>query len=156
MQPGDYFEWDFKNFSNDGFKDIFLDKGGNAPERFDLLLSVPSTKRFKKVLKFDVFPAPNKIPGTKYYYSYHKNGCADNDWVSDLFYIHDYKAVEIGKIDGVGCGSDKTPTAIYIFKIKNTKKELLKTLPIDIIIKYRENKWGFIKQYWIKNYKSFL
>gem|GEM_PF-5245252 len=33
-------------------------------------------------------PPPQRINGTHYFYSYHKSGCADMDWDSDLFYIH--------------------------------------------------------------------
>jgi hypothetical protein len=35
-------------------------------------------------------------------------------------------------------------------------KELVKTLPLNTIEKYKDYKWGFIKQFWTKNYSSFL
>src|SRR5688500_375935 len=57
-QPGDYSSWHFEDFDKDGYKDIFLDKGGNTPERFDLLLYIPSTKIYKKINDFDAFPDP--------------------------------------------------------------------------------------------------
>src|SRR5688572_19842990 len=78
-QPGDYFSWHSQDFDKDGYNDIFLDKGGNTPERFDLLLYIPSAKIYKKIKDFDAFPAPIKIGVTKYYYSYRKSGCADAD-----------------------------------------------------------------------------
>jgi hypothetical protein len=154
-QPGEYFSWHFEDFDKDGYKDIYLDKGGNIPERFDLLLYTPSTKIYKKIMDFDAFPNPIKIRGTKYYYSYHKSGCADADWDSDLFYIHNFRAIRIGNISGRECGRDKKD-GLYINKVRNEKKFLKKTMPVQTIAKYKDYKWGFIKEYWSKNYKLFL
>ena len=69
---GDYFTWQFKDFNKDGYNDIYLDRGGNTPERFDLLVYVPTTKSFRQIKDFENFPAPENISGTKYFYSYHK------------------------------------------------------------------------------------
>lgn len=153
---GDYFTWDFKDFNKDGYKDIFLDKGGNTPERFDLLLYVPTTKSFRKVKDFENFPAPENISGTKYFYSYHKSGCADMNWDSDLFYIKDFKAVRLANISGRECENSGIKDGLYINKVSGGKKNLFKTLPIDTVHKFKDDKWEFIKKYWIENYKLFL
>jgi hypothetical protein len=153
---GDYFTWEFKDFNKDGYKDIYLDKGGNTPERFDLLLYVPSTKSFRQIKDLEYFPAPENINGTKYYYSYHRSGCADMNWDSDLFYIKDYKAVRLANISGRECENSGIKDGLYVSKFRAEKKIIIKTLPIDTIRTYKENKWGFIKAYWTKNYKLFL
>jgi hypothetical protein len=151
-----YSDLKFSDFNHDGFKDVFLDKGGNTPERYDILLYVPSIKGFKEVVNFSLFPDPKPIKGSRYYYSYHRNGCADSDWVSDLFYINDFKAERIGMVEGVGCGTEEVKTAIYVYKVKGGMKTLIKVFPINTVEKYEKNKWGFIQQYWTRQYKQFL
>ena len=153
---GDYFIWEFKDFNKDGYKDIYLDKGGNTPERFDLLLYVPTTKLFRQVKEFENFPAPENITGTKYYYSYHKSGCADMNWDSDLFYIKDFKAIRLANISGRECENSGIKDGLYINKLIGDKKLLFKTLPIDTVHKFENDKWAFIKKYWSENYKLFL
>jgi hypothetical protein len=153
---GDYFTWKFKDFNGDGHKDIFLDKGGNAPERFDLLLYVPTTKSFRQVKDFENFPAPENLIGTKYFYSYHKSGCADMDWDSDLFYIKAFKVIRLANISGRECENSGIKDGLYINKLKADKIILFKTLPIDTVHKFKDDKWGFIKKYWAENYKLFL
>jgi hypothetical protein len=91
---------------------------------------------------FNAFPDPKSIQGTKYYYSCHNNGCADMDWVSDLFYINNFKAERIGMIDGVGCGSDNVKIAIYIYSVKKNRKSLFKVYPMNTIEKYKKYKWA--------------
>lgn len=146
----------FKDFNKDGYLDIFLDNATNAVLVSDLFLYVPVTGEFKEVKHFRDFPAPEPIKGTRYYYSYHKSGCADMNWDSDLFYIENYKAIRIGNISGRQCGDEDLKDAVYIHKIHSGRKKLFRTLPIDTIWKYKDLKWGFIKAYWAKNYKLFL
>ncbi|HRH50674.1 MAG TPA: hypothetical protein PLP23_18105 [Panacibacter sp.] len=153
---GEYFTWNFKDFNKDGYKDIYLDKGGNTPEWFDLLLYVPTTKSFRQVKDFEHFPAPERISGTKYFYSYHKSGCADMDWDSDLFYIKDFKAIRLANISGRECENSGIKDGLYINKLRGEKKILFKVLAIDTVHAYKEDKWGFIKAYWTKNHKLFL
>ena len=153
---GDYFTWEFKDFNKDGYKDIYLEKGGNTPERFDLLLYVTTTRVFRQVKDFEYFPAPENIKGTRYFYSYHKSGCADMNWDSDLFYIKDCKAIRLANISGNECENSGIKDGLYITKVLGAKKFLFKTLSIDTVHTYKEDKWGFIKEYWTKNYKIFL
>lgn len=155
FQSGDYFTWELKDFNGDGNKDIFLDKGGNTPERFDLLLYV-SHNHFKQIEDFDKFPSPVHIKGTRFYYSYHKSGCADQNWDSDLFYIQGFKAVRLGNVSGNNCNNSGIKDGVYINKIKGEKKILIKTLPVNILAKFKNHKWGFIEHYWTTNYKNFL
>jgi hypothetical protein len=149
----EFFDFKFQDFNRDGYKDLYLDWGGNAIEKYSLYLFVPSTKTFKELKDFSDFPAAERIKGTNYYYSYAKAGCADNTWVSDLFYVNNMTVIKIGTINGEGCG---IKDGIYIYKVKAGKETLIKTLPLNIIDRYKDYKWGFIKAYWTKNYKGFL
>ena len=153
--PGEFFLMQFKDFNNDGYKDIFLDHGGNTPERYSVLVFVRSTGRFKELKGLDQFPDPKPIAGTRYFYSYHKSGCADADWDSDLFSIDNYQAVKLGNISGRGCNSSGVSGAIYIFSVRKEEKTLLKTLSIDLITQYKD-KWNYIRKYWADNYKEFI
>jgi len=153
---GEYFTWEFKDFNKDGYNDIYLEKSGDTPERFDLLLYVPAIKSFKSVKDFENFPSPENISGTKYFYSYHKSGCADMNWDSDLFYIKDFRATRLASVSGRECGDGGIKDGLYIYRVKREKKNLIKKLPIDTIHKFPDDKWGFIKKYWTENYKLFL
>ena len=146
--------FEFEDFNKDGFMDIIFCYNSNVPGIYDLLLFDNTKKTFKKVENFQEFPAPIKIGKTKYYYSYHRSGCADMNWDSDLFYIDNFKAIRIGNISGIGCENE--PNGIYIHKIKGEKEIPFKTLPIETICKYKDYKWGFIKEYWTKNYIYFV
>ena len=152
-----YHQFEFRDFNKDGHKDILLYLASNTPAMIDLFLFVPSTKKFKMVQSMTNFPAAEKITGTKYYYSYHKSGCADLNWDSDLFYIQGFNAICVANISGVGC-NDKVEKkdGIYISKVRDEKKVLMQTLPIETIKRFKDYKWGFIKEYWIKNYNRFL
>jgi hypothetical protein len=143
----------FYDFNGDGFKDIRVTYVTNVPEVQEMLLFDKRTNTFKQIDNFSNFPAPNALKGTKYFYSYHKSGCADMNWDSDLFYIQHYKAIRIGNIAGRECDDQDD---IYIHRIKGGKKILFKRLPITTIQQYKEYKWGFIKAYWTKNYKKFI
>ena len=152
-----YMMWEFKDFNKDGHKDVILHHSSNTGYVLDLFIFLPTTNKFKKVKDFDNFPAPEQIKGTKFYYSYHKSGCGDMNWDSDLFYIDNFKAIRIGNIAGRQCDNrDGEKDAVYIHKVYGDKEKLFKTLPIDTIGKYKDFKWGFIKEYWTKNYKLFL
>ena len=55
-------------------------------------------------------------------------------------------------INGEGCGID----GIFIYRVWGGKKKLIKRLPLDTIIDYKNYKWGLLKQYWTKNYQKFV
>jgi hypothetical protein len=148
-----YFAFKFKDFNRDGYSDIYLDWGGNSVEKYSLYVFVPTTKKFREISHFSDFPAAIQIKGTKYYYSYSKAGCADNTWISNLFYIQNTTAISVGYINGDGCG---IKDGIYIYKVKAGKKNLIRTMPLNTIEKYKQKKWGFIKDYWTKNFQKFL
>lgn len=144
-------EFRFKYINQDGYTDILLDKSSHIPEMFDLLLYDPILKTFKPVRNFDRFPHPLPIPRTRLYDSYRKNGCADSDWISELFYIDRFKAVAIGQIYGDGCRAD-TSLSIEIYRLDSGKRHLLRRIKTASI----GNKWDFIKHYWYRTYRRFL
>ena len=147
-----YLDFKFQDFNHDGFKDIYLDWGGNTPEKYSLFVFIPFTGKFKEIQNFSDYPDAKLIKGTKYYYSYSKGGCADNTWDSDLFYIKNSSAIKIGSIHGEGCG---IKDGIYIHKVKAGKEKLIETIPLNTNKKYKHYKWRFIKQYWTKNDSKF-
>lgn len=155
LAKGSYSSFMVKDFDNDGYKDILAEvQGTNTPAVYDMLKYDPSNTWFSIVKNFSDFPQPLAIHKTGYYYSYHKNGCADECWESDLFYIKGYKAVRIGNIDREILDATKGTLAIY--KVHNGKRNPFKTLPLNTENKYKGGKFEFIKTYWFKNYKLFL
>ena len=153
---GDYNGWELKDVDGDGFKDILVNISGNTPAVNDLLLFLPAKKNFKKVGDFSKFPDAHKIAGTKYYYSYHKSGCADMNWDSDLFYINNHHAIRIGNIYGEQCSENGDKEGkLLISRINGVKKRLVETKSSKVLSRYKENKWGFLKAYWSKNYRLF-
>ncbi len=92
----------------------------------------------------------------KYYYSYHRAGCADFDWVSDLFKIVNFKIVQVGHINAQGC--DGEPQVIKIFKIENNNEEegqLITKLSMVKTLNHFGDKWEFLEKYWNRNFKKF-
>ena len=89
---------------------------------------------------------------TGFYYSYHRSGCADSNWDSDLFVIKNHRAIRIGNISGIGCeGTGKQEFSSR--KLEKKKKELIKEILREP--GYYDDKWDFIKNYWTKNHEKF-
>jgi len=151
----DYYRFfEFKDFDNDGKKDILFSYIGNIPTK-DLLLFDTKSKNFKPVENFSKYPEPLRIEGTKYFYSYHRSGCADSNWDSDLFFIENFKTFKLGTISGRECKNSDEKNGIYIYISKENKEILTESIDINEIYKFKNNKWDFIKEYWAKNYKKF-
>jgi hypothetical protein len=141
------------DFNRDGLTDIFVEWGGNMPERFSLFVFSKEDDKYIEIEKFSDYPAAIPLKGTRYYYSYFPAGCADNAWGSDLFYIGKKSAIKIGRIKGDGCGIDDK---IVISKMDKEKAVEIETLPIETIQKFENTKWSFIAQYWENNFRKFL
>lgn len=143
---------EFIDFNEDGYKDILFHYLTNVPEIYDLALYNPTENKFKMIANFQDYPAPYKIKGTDFYYSYHRSGCADSNWDSDLFYIENYKCYRIGNIHGVGCEGEEE-TGIFIYEIFQEAEVLIESIPRKP--GYHADKWEFIDKYWTKNYSNF-
>lgn len=146
-------ETEFIDLNGDGYIDILLHYLTNVTGINDLALYDKSTRNFKIVNNFDRFPSPSKISGTKYYFSYHRSGCADLNWDSDLFILVNYQAICIGNISGRGCEGEKE-NGKFISKVKGGKKKLIRKIIKEV--GYYDDKWNFIEKYWTENYKNFL
>ena len=145
---------EFIDFNGDGHKDILIEYMTNVPGIKDLLLYDKAEKTFKKVIDLQDYPSAVRIKQSKYYYSYHRSGCADSNWDSDLFYIEDYRTVKIGSISGRNCENSGIDDGIYIYSLKNGRKMQVQKLPISILRKHAD-KWEFIAKYWAQNLKRF-
>lgn len=145
----------FIDFNGDGYKDLFIEHMSNVPGRCDLLLYNSRIKKFALVKDFPDYPDPQKLKGTHLYYSYHRSGCADSNWDSDLFKIVNNKIITIGNISGLGCENDGK-LGIFISKTRGKKILQIKQYPINKIEHYKYYKWGFIDWYWKRNYGRFI
>lgn len=141
-------------FDNDDFPDITFSHLGNNYTA-DLFLYDSKSKTYKRVEGFmEVSDSKKLTSNPNYFYSYHRAGCADMNWVSNLFYIDNFKVYLIGEIYGNGC--EDSEREIEISKIVTLDKIFpIETLPIDTIESYDHHKWGFIKDYWNKNFEKF-
>ena len=145
-------EYEILDFNEDGFKDLRLDYITNTPDVIDIVLFDSYSKRFEIVKDLGYYPSPFKIKNSNYYYSYHRAGCADLNWESDLFYIKDYRCIKIGNISGRGCGYEKR-NGIFINKIVDKKALEINWIKRDS--GYYDDKWEFIENYWTKNHLKF-
>lgn len=155
IQHPDYGLSSFKfiDFNGDNYNDLLIEYMSNVPGVCELALYDRQTKKFVLVDNFSEYPDPQKLKGTALYYSYHRSGCADSDWDSDLFKIINNKVVKIGNISGRGCNER---AEIIISKTVNSKKLPIKIYPIGVVENYKNYKWGFIEQYWKRNYRKFM
>lgn len=155
FRAGDYF-WNFEfiDFNEDGRDDIIFHHFGNVPTQ-DLLLYNPKDAVFVPVKNFSEFPEPVRVEETKYYFSYHRSGCADMNWDSDLFYFMEYSVERVGNISGRGCDDVGQLKSIDIFKFRNDSVTLIESFAYDTIEFYKNHKWGFIEDYWKNNYLNF-
>lgn len=154
-QPGLGSDFLFTDFNDDGMKDIVINYKSDVPDAKTLLLFDYKQENFRLVEDFDLYPEPVPIPGTPFYYSYSRTGCADFDWRSELFYIKDYKAYKSGYIVVNQCPNSQDANGIYITRLVHGEAQLLEKLPVTEFNKYPEGKWDFLSQYWTKNNKKF-
>ncbi|HEY2583841.1 MAG TPA: hypothetical protein VGI43_18675 [Mucilaginibacter sp.] len=147
-------KFEFVDFNGDGYKDLYIEYLSNIPDRGDLILYDKRSKSFIKVKDFPDYPESIRIPNTNVYYSYHRSGCADSDWDSDLYKITNYKIVKIGNISGRDCGDDEKQ-GVFIYKINGHNERMVETRSIQALNGFKDTKWGFLAIYWKNNYKKF-
>lgn len=144
---------EFPDFNTDSFVDIMLIYGGNNFAYY-LYLFDTSANRFTYVEHFNHFPAAIQLKvNPVYYYSYHRAGCSDFNWVSDFFKIENFKAIHLGHIYGKGCdyeSNSEPPPVIEVYKVPNgdeDRKTLIQKLPYQKNIPEFGDKWDFIEKY---------
>jgi hypothetical protein len=152
--------FEFTDFNKGRNSDILFNYRGNI-STYDLYLFDNKTNEFKNLEGFGRFPEAIQLKtNPKYYYSYHRAGCADMNWVSDLFYIDNFKTIQIGHIYGQGCDYEvkENPQVIEIYKVlgnNEENKKTIKNLPYIKNISENGDKWDFIEKYWNNNYGKF-
>ena len=156
LSSGGLMDMPFVDINSDGVPDLLVIHGGNNFQ-YELYMLNKATLAYQYIDDFDLFPEAVEIktdPG--YYYSYHRAGCADMVWVSDLFTIKNSKAILLGRIQGDCCGADDLLNSEI--KISNHAAEdtsLVKVFDCSVIDDYADYKWGFIKWYWTSNSLNF-
>jgi hypothetical protein len=161
LDSGGLMDLDIIDFNKDKSMDIMLTYVGNNATYY-LYLFDNKSNRFRKVKDFDKFPEAIQLTSNaKYYYSYHRAGCADMNWVSDLFSIENFKAIQKGHIYAQGCDYkiESNPQIIGIYKIvgnNENNKRVINKLPMMKYVSRFGDKWEFIAKYWNKNYLKFL
>ena len=142
----------FEDFTGNGTLDIRVHQMTNVGGIGQLIVFDQKNKAFINIEAFDNYPEPLKIGKTNFYYSYHRSGCSDFNWGSELFTIDDFKTTQLGYIEGKGC-EDEERNGIFVYNNIGTKE-------IEVYSEPREpgfygDKWEFIESYWKKNYKTF-
>ena len=146
------FDFVFSDFNGDGYSDILMNYVSNTPGIQELLLFDVNTNKFEFVEFFNSYPNSKRINESNFYYSYHSNGCADNDWGSELYKLNETKIVPLGRIKGLGC-LENDENGIYIYKLNGENEELLNYIKREE--GYWSGKFDFIEQYWRENKEVF-
>jgi hypothetical protein len=150
------FDMRFTDINKDKIPELLVVHGGNNFV-YDLYMIDAKTQTYKLVDQYNLYPEAKQLDVDKScYYSYHRAGCADMVWVSDLFKIVNNKTVLLGTIKGECCGSESGQedriVALKKYPDKFIETDFFKCTEIE---KYDDTKWGFIKDYWNKNIKKY-
>jgi hypothetical protein len=144
--------FELEDFDKDGLLEIRMYHLSNIGGISELIMFNKTSKIFQEITNFIDFADPKKIDNTEYWYSYQRAGCADANWESKLFKIFDFKAIEIGEIDGIFCVHEPNK-GIFVYRTSGKQKAQI----------YSENKWPenyqdvrvYIADYWTHNYMKF-
>jgi hypothetical protein len=143
-------DWEVSDFNKDGECDIRVINAYNGDH---LYLFDTLTDRFRKVKGFGAYPEAKSVKAhAGFYYSYHRAGCADMNWVSDLFKIEDFRTIHIAQMDAEGCDS---PYHVNVYKINGAGKSRVAKMPYERVFSYNGDKWEFIAAWWYKNCSKF-
>jgi hypothetical protein len=150
------FDMRFTDINKDKIPELLVVHGGNNFV-YELYMINAKAQTYKPVNQFDLYPEAKQLDVDKScYYSYHRAGCADMVWVSDLFKIVNNKTVLLGTIKGECCGSESgQQDRIVVLKKYPDKFVEINSFNCTEIEKYDDTKWGFIKEYWNNNIKKF-
>lgn len=146
--------FELEDFDQDGVLDIRIYQITNVGGISEIVMYDKSLKKFRPIVNFGNLNNPVRIKNTNYYYTYHRSGCADFNWGSELVKIENFEAKEVGvAIEGIGCEHDAPDTGIFVYQYKKDNKKLVyaeKRKP-----GFYDDKWDFIEDYWNKHYKEF-
>ena len=147
-----YFQVEFLDINGDGYKDIRAFVFSSTPNACENYFFDKEKKTFRYIENCDL--DIQLIKGTKYFYSYDAIGCGDSYWESHLLKIENWREKDIGSIDARGCGGKDNGISIY--KLHGDTSRLIKRISIRTLEKYKNNKFGFIKDYWTRNWVNFV
>jgi hypothetical protein len=144
--------FELEDFDNDGILDIRMYQLSNIGGISELIMFNKASKSFQEVLNFIDFADPKKIKNSAFWYSYQRAGCADVNWESKLFKIVDFRAIEVGEINGIFC-EHEPKKGIFIYRITGKQKSLIHS-ENKWLEKFRD-RWVYMEDFWTKNYKKF-
>ncbi|WGH76401.1 hypothetical protein P8625_04365 [Tenacibaculum tangerinum] len=144
-------DFEIKDFDKDGYKDVIIIHPSNRVLE-TLLLYNSSLQKFILIDNFTNYPNSQKIESSGFYYSYQGTGCAQNDWLSHLYLINNYKIIDKGLIKGFGCLKNEK-NGIYIYKF--AEKDTLLIEYVKNEDGFGQEKFDFIDNYWINNLDKF-
>jgi hypothetical protein len=148
-----------EDLDGDGNEDVLINHVSNVGGLNDLIIYLPKEKRFAQVKDFTDFPNAMAVPGAPYYYSYRRAGCADGDWISDLFEIRADSTLWHGHLFGHGCQDGPPPSITMLHADPSLPEEQwqrVDSLPMDSAWNGAGDKWDFIARYWADNYRRYL
>lgn len=144
----------FTDFNKDGNMDIMFSYLGNNPYHL-LYLFNPKTSLYTEIKDYGNFSDSKQLTNNpKLYFSYHRAGCADYNWESDLFKIDNYEIIHLGNLYGNGCEADS------LQYIKTSRGKYPNNTKVDSLSYYNNvpefgDKWDFIEKYWNNNWQKF-
>lgn len=154
---------EFSDFNHDSYQDVFISILTNVPTQI-LYLFDKQSNMFRQVAGYDEISEAHSLEQNEnYYYSYRRAGCADFNWISELFYIEQFEIIRLAYIDGQGCKANLSdpegPTEfIYIYEIMDNQEDkmhLVAKYPYNTCISEFDDKWSFLERYWNRNYIKF-
>lgn len=116
-------DFELKDFNLDGFLDVITYHPSNN-YLCNLLIYNPNREKFEFIENFYKYSYSQNLNSSKFYYSYSGAGCAQNDWLSYLYSIENYKISVLGLIEGFGCLPNDT-NGVYIYKISQNDTILI-------------------------------
>lgn len=149
-----YNGFEFEDIDGDGILDIKMNQLSNVGGAFELVMFDAKAQRFKEIKGFYEFTSTEKLPGTKYFYSDHRMGCAGGMWGSELFYIDNFEAKAVARIFIVTCQDADYAQGVTVYKIKGDSETIITQMD-EVPEKYIYDYAGFFKEYWSGKYKKF-
>lgn len=142
----------FIDFDKDGITDVIFKS--NIENEYDFIKFDIKAKVFRKVEGFKNFPEPKRIAKSKYWFSYHRGGCADQCWESDLFYIDNFQTIRIGNISKYYVDENGN-LDFTISKVEKDKLIILERLSEQAVTEWEKNKFEAIEKFWKDNFEKF-
>ncbi|MCF6133036.1 hypothetical protein [Flavobacterium wongokense] len=154
IEPADYYvNIEILDINEDGFKDIRIFEVSNTPNQCQNFFFDPKEKLFRKIKGSDL--DIKRLPNANLYYSYNRAGCADMNWESHLIKIENFEEITIGWMEAHDCNDEDD--GITFYKIVTLDKILKIDQKPDpnFEIEGKNNKWNYMENYWMNNYKKY-